>query len=143
MLNKKGQCWEFLLWLNRLRTLIISVRMRVQSLAFLSGLKIRRYHKLWCRWKMWLGSGVAVAVMEACGCSSNLTPSMGTSLHHRCGHKKIIITERERICRELWADKFITLVLLFTSPKSLWTFFSFESQIHSQTPNPSLSSSTF
>ena len=36
--------------------------------------------------QMWLGSGVAVAVVEAGSCSSNLTPSPGTSKCHgdRC-----------------------------------------------------------
>jgi len=32
-------------------------------LASLSGLRIRRCRELWCRLQMWLGSGVAVAVM--------------------------------------------------------------------------------
>jgi len=31
---------------------------------------------------MWLRSSVAVAVVEARSCSSNLTPSMGTSIYH-------------------------------------------------------------
>ena len=35
----------------------------VQSLALLSGLRIQHCHELWCRWKMWLGSGVSVAVV--------------------------------------------------------------------------------
>ena len=35
----------------------------VLSLASLSGLRIRRCRELWCRWQMWLGSGVAVAVV--------------------------------------------------------------------------------
>ena len=37
------------------------MRLRVQSLAFLSGLRIQHCCELWCRWQMWLGSGVAVA----------------------------------------------------------------------------------
>ena len=37
---------------------------------------------------MWLGSGVAVAVTEAGGCSSNSTPSLGTSMCYGCGPKK-------------------------------------------------------
>ena len=35
----------------------------VPSLALLSGLRIRCYCELWCRWQMWLGSSVAVAVV--------------------------------------------------------------------------------
>ena len=54
----------FLLWLSRLivNRLIVSVRMWVQGLALLSGLRIQRCHKLQCRSQMWLGSSVAVAV---------------------------------------------------------------------------------
>jgi len=37
---------------------------------------------------MWLRSGVAVAVTEAGSCSSDLTPSLGTSICCRCGSKK-------------------------------------------------------
>ena len=35
---------------------MVSVRMRVQSLASLSGLRTWHCHKLWCRLQMWLGS---------------------------------------------------------------------------------------
>ena len=38
------------------------MRMKVQSLALLGGLKVWRYHELWCRLQMWLGFGIAVAV---------------------------------------------------------------------------------
>ena len=38
-----------------------TMRLRVRSLASLSGLRIRWSCELWCRLKMWLGSGVAVA----------------------------------------------------------------------------------
>ena len=37
-----------------------TMRLRVPSLASLSGLRIRLCHELWCRWQMWLGSDVAV-----------------------------------------------------------------------------------
>ena len=37
---------------------------------------------------MWLGSGVAVAVVQAGSFSSNLTLSLGTSICHGCGPKK-------------------------------------------------------
>ena len=51
-----------------------TMRLWVQSLALLSGLRIRR-----CR-ELWLGSGVAVALVQAGGCSSDQTPSLGTSI---------------------------------------------------------------
>ena len=54
----------------------------VQSLAFLSGLRIRRCRELWCRSQMRFGCRVAVAVAYAGGYSSSQTPSLGTSVCH-------------------------------------------------------------
>ena len=53
------------------------MRLRVRSLALLSGLRIPCCHELWCRSQRQLGSYVAVAV--AGSCSSDSTPSLGTS----------------------------------------------------------------
>ena len=47
---------EFLLWLTRLRTQLISLRMQIQSLALLSGLRIQHSCELWYRLQMQLGS---------------------------------------------------------------------------------------
>ena len=62
------------------------MRTRVPSLASISGLRIQHCCELWCRLQMRFGSRVAVAV--PCSCSSNLTPSLGTSICHRHGPKK-------------------------------------------------------
>lgn len=64
------------------------MRMWLQSPASLSELKIQRCHKRWCRSQMKLRSCVAVAVEEAGSCSSNMTPSLGTSICYRYGPKK-------------------------------------------------------
>ena len=40
-----------------------TMRLQFRSLASLSGLRLRRYHKLWCRLQMRLGSDVAVALV--------------------------------------------------------------------------------
>ena len=37
---------------------------------------------------MWFGSGIAVAVAVAGSCSSDSTPSLGTSICRGCGPKK-------------------------------------------------------
>ena len=37
---------------------------------------------------MWLGSHVAVSVLQAGKCSSDYTASLETSIRHRCGDKK-------------------------------------------------------
>ena len=37
---------------------------------------------------MWLRLGVAVVLAEAGSCSSDLTPSLGTSIRHGCGPKR-------------------------------------------------------
>ena len=65
---------------------LASMKIWVWSLAWLSGSGIQRCHKPWCRSQIQLQSQVAVA--EASSCSSYLTPSLGTSICHRCGPKK-------------------------------------------------------
>ena len=54
-------------------------------------------HQLWCRLQMWLGSHVAGAVMEASSCSSDSTPSLGTSSCLGNSPKK---KKRERLRKE-------------------------------------------
>ena len=53
------------------------------------GWRIQCCCKLWCRSQIWLGSGVAVAVAvavaAASSCSSDSTPSLGTSMCCRIG----------------------------------------------------------
>ena len=73
---------------QRKRIWLGTMRLRVQSLASGSGLRIWHCHKLWCRSQTWLRSGVAVAVVEASSYSSNPTPSPGTSTCCDYGHKK-------------------------------------------------------
>ena len=54
----------------------------------LSGLRIRRCCELWCRLQMWLGSQVAVAMVQAGSCSSDLTPSLENfHMLRECGPK--------------------------------------------------------
>ena len=64
------------------------LRLWVQSLASLSGLCIWHCHELWSRSQMWLRSCVAVAVEQAGSCSSDSTPSLGTSTYCGCGPRK-------------------------------------------------------
>ena len=61
------------------------MRMPVHSLTWLSGLRIQCCRELWCRSKTRLGFHI---VVQASSCSSNVTPSLGTSICHRCGPKK-------------------------------------------------------
>ena len=66
-----------------------TMKLWVQSLAFLSGLRIWHCCELWCRSQTrWLVSCISVAVVQANSCSSYLTPSLGTSICHECGPKK-------------------------------------------------------
>ena len=62
------------------------MRMQVQSLAILSGLRIRR-PKLWGRSQVQLRSYAAVAMVSVSNCSSDSTPSLGTSIFCRCSPK--------------------------------------------------------
>ena len=87
------------------------MKMQVQSLDSLSGLRIWYCRELWCKQQMRLGSRVAVAVAQAGSCSSEWTPSLGTSMCRRCSpkrqkdqKKKKKERERERRGREkYWA----------------------------------------
>ena len=73
---------------QRKRIQLVCMRMRVQSLASLSRSGIRHCHELQCRSQRQLRSGVAVAVVSAGSCSSDWTPSLGTSICCTCGPKK-------------------------------------------------------
>ena len=64
------------------------MRMQVLSLALFSGLRVGCCRELGCRSKTRLGSGVAVAVAWAGNCSSDSTPSLGTSICGWCVPKK-------------------------------------------------------
>ena len=66
------------------------MRLWVQSLALLSGLRIQRCGELWQKLPTWLGSGLAVAVAMAVAgsCSSDSTHCLGTSICHTCSPKK-------------------------------------------------------
>ena len=72
------------------QTRLDSIRMQVQSLALLGGLRIPLCHECWYRSKTWLRSHVAVAVALALSDShsSDSSPSLGTSICHGCGPKK-------------------------------------------------------
>ena len=59
---------------------IVPMKMWVPSLGLHCGLRIWRCCELWCRSQIQLGPGVTVAVVQAGGCSSYLTPSWGTSI---------------------------------------------------------------
>ena len=52
------------------------------------GLRIQQCCELWCRSHLRLGPHLAVAVAYAGACSSNWTPSLGTSICHECSPKK-------------------------------------------------------
>ena len=62
-----------------------SMRMQVQSLALLSGLRIWHCHELWCRSHL---AWICVAVSVAGSYSSNSASSLGTSICCGCSLKK-------------------------------------------------------
>ena len=71
------------------------------SLVLLIELRIRICRELWCRSQTRLGSGIAVALAQACGCSSDLTPSLGTSMCHRSGPRKSKKKAKKKKCNFL------------------------------------------
>ena len=80
---------EFLLWLSGLRTWH-RLPEDAGSIPGLtpSGLRIGHCHKLGHRLQTQLGSSIAVAVVLAGSCSSNSTPSLGTSICPGCSPEK-------------------------------------------------------
>ena len=74
----------------------VSIRIQVQSLASLSGLRIQHCRELWCRSQTWLESHIAVSVMEASSCSSDSTLSLETSICWGCGPKKQKTTKQKK-----------------------------------------------
>ena len=58
------------------------------TLALLGGLMIWCCRELWYKSQTWLRFHVAMAVVQACSCSADSAPSLGTSICHRCGPKK-------------------------------------------------------
>ena len=81
-----GYHWnqEFPLWHSG-KEYIVYMRLQVQSLASLSGLRIRCCSELWCR------VADVAWVWHCCGCvswSSDSIPSLGISKCCRCGLKK-------------------------------------------------------
>ena len=95
---------------------MVSKRMRIGSLALLSGLRTQRCCKLRRRSQMCLGSGMAVAVAVAGSCSSFLTPSLGTSICLGCDPKKKKEKEKKKrgtISHQGFFKKFL--------PRSAWT----------------------
>ena len=70
------------------QTWLVSTTTWVWSLALLSELTIWCCSELWCRLQTPLGSHVAMALAVAGSCSSDLIPSLGTCICHRCGPKK-------------------------------------------------------
>ena len=83
MKSKRVSSSELPLWLSVTHQLA-SMRTRVWSLTLLSVLRIWHCREPWYRSQTWLGSHVAVAVLQTGSCSSDSTPSLGTSICRKC-----------------------------------------------------------
>ena len=70
------------------RSRLGTVGLRVGFLALLSGSRIQPCCELWCSLQTQLGSGVAVALVQASSNSSDSTPSLGTSICCEYGLKR-------------------------------------------------------
>ena len=89
------------------------MRLQVWSLALLSGLTTWGCRELWCRSKTRLRYGVAVALVKASGCSSHLTPILGSFICCKCsskGKKKSNIQVQAPLVLLCFAD-----IILFTN----------------------------
>ena len=83
---KKIACGVLVL-VQQKRIWLVSMRTKVRSLAFLSGLRIWRCRELWCRSQKQSRSFIAAAVMQASSYRFDWIPSLGTSICHGCGPK--------------------------------------------------------
>ena len=115
------------------------MRLQVQSLALLSGLRIQRCRELWCRSQTRLGSCVAVALAQAGGYSSDQTPSLGISICRWIGprnsnnnnnnnnkkdkkkKKKKIAKEKSEVRLIFFQDIFISAIFPLTLPSNNFT----------------------
>ena len=73
---------------QRKRIRLGTMRLQVQSLTSLSGLRIWHCCELWYMPQVRHRSCLAVAVAQAGNCSSDLIPSLGISICCRCSPKK-------------------------------------------------------
>ena len=95
----------------------MSVRMRVQSLACYSGLRIQHFHKLWHRHGCSLDPLLPCCHGAGHSRSTNLTPGPGTSICHRHSHKK---KKRKKyiyiyIATLIVIIRYLTVVFIFIS----------------------------
>ena len=72
------------------------MRLRVRTLALLSGLRIQHCRELWCTSQTRLRSSVAMAVAQASGYSSDSTPSLGTSICRGSGPRNNKKTKKKK-----------------------------------------------
>ena len=99
------------------------MRMWVQSLASISGLRILCRCELWHRLQTQLGSGVAVAVMQASTWSSDSTPSLTTSMCCGCGPKHTHThTHTHTHLQRCRGRKLLTNPSLVPKPQTPWAF---------------------
>ena len=109
---------EFLLWLSSNNPNQYPCGCGFDPLALLSGLRIWHCSDIWCRSQTWLGSSIAVAVVQVHSCSSYLIPSLETSICPMCGPKK---QNKKRTIN--------AIVILFRQLKELIVVTSFETCI--------------
>ena len=79
-----------------------TMRLRVRSLASLSGLRIQHSCELWYRLQMQLRSCVAVAVVWASSYSSDLTPSLGNSKTNNTSWQAESLHTLKTASEEIW-----------------------------------------
>jgi len=84
-----------------------SARVGNPRLALLSGLRIRCGCELWCRLQTRLGSGIAVALAQAGGYSSDSTPSLGTSICCGCGPRK---DKKQTNKKNFWKEHIVQIL---------------------------------
>ena len=125
--GRKKKWWgerEFPLCLRGLQIWLTSMRMWVQSLAPLSGLRIQHFHELWCRLMTWPGSHIAVSVLQASSCKSDLTPSLGTSICRRYSPKKKKKEKNSLWTRSVYIYWALNMSIILLTGHNFWKWLS-------------------
>ena len=94
----------FPVMVQRKRIRLGTMRLPTWSLVLLIGLSIWHCCVLWCRSQTQLRSYIALAVAKAFSCSSDLIPSLRTSICSGCGPKKQKQTNKQTNKKKTKAD---------------------------------------
>ena len=108
---------------------LLTMRLRIQSLALHSGLRILPCHELWYRSQIWQDPVLLWLCCRpaAIGCSSDLTPSLGISICLQVSSKK---QKKERKKQKTTSMNFVIFIVIQPSSQSNFAKFPMNTGVH-------------